>query len=357
MEPEEAEGLLARILGETVDEGERTGRTELARRLGGLPLALDIAACQMAERGWGARAYLERLGRAPSVVEELSLPLASRREESVARAFALSYEGLEEGLRGLFRALGVMAEGGFTARAVAGVWGRGGGEVERGLAVLGTLSLVRPGAEGGRCELHPLLAEYSRELARAAGEWEGLRDGHLAHYVAYAEEYTRDYPALEGELANLMAAAEWSWESGENQGVQALVDWLYVGGGEFLDLRGHGREAVRLLGWAAEAARRLGDRRGEGNRLGNLGNAYSALGEVGRAIEYYEQALAIAREIGDRRGVAFRCWNLGLLYEESDPARAAELMQVCVDYEREIGHPDAEEDAERVAALRKKSRE
>ena len=33
--------------------------------------------------------------------------------------------------------------------------------------------------------------------------------------------------------------------------------------------------------------------------------------------------------------------------------RAVELMQVCVDYEREIGHPDAEKDAARVAELRR----
>ena len=214
---------------------------------------------------------------------------------------------------------------------------------------------MRPGAEGGRYELHPLLADYSRELARAAGEWEELRDGHLAHYVAYAEEYTGDYQALEAELANLMAAAEWSWESGENEGVQALAKWLYGSGVHFLDLRGYVREAVRLLGWAAEAARRLGDRRGEGNHLGNLGTAYRALGEVGRAIEQYEGALAIAREIGDRRNEGNWCWNLGLLCEESDPGRAAELMQVRVDYEREIGHPDAEKHAERVAVLRKGS--
>ena len=31
---------------------------------------------------------------------------------------------------------------------------------------------------------------------------------------------------------------------------------------------------------------------------------------------------------------------------------AADLMQVCVDYEREIGHPDAEKDAAHLAALR-----
>ena len=73
-----------------------------------------------------------------------------------------------------------------------------------------------------------------------------------------------------------------------------------------------------------------------------------------RAIECSEQALAIAREIGDRRNEATWSWNLGLLYEESDPARAAALMQVGVDYEREINHPDAQADAERVRSLLEK---
>jgi hypothetical protein len=48
---------------------------------------------------------------------------------------------------------------------------------------------------------------------------------------------------------------------------------------------------------------------------------------------------------------------LGLLYEETDPARAAALMQVLVDYEQEIGHPDAEADAARVQELRAKAAE
>jgi tetratricopeptide (TPR) repeat protein len=110
-------------------------------------------------------------------------------------------------------------------------------------------------------------------------------------------------------------------------------------------------ERVAWLETALSAAQGLGRKQAQGNHLGNLGNAYSALGEVARAIEYYEQALTIAREIGDRRGEAFTSWNLGLLYEDSDPARAVELMSVCVDYERWISHPDAEADAEQVAAL------
>ena len=119
----------------------------------------------------------------------------------------------------------------------------------------------------------------------------------------------------------------------------------------YIDL-GEVERAIEYHEQALQISREIGDRRGEGADLGNLGNAYSALGEVERAIATFEQALEIDREIGDRRGEAFDSWNLGLLYEESDPARAAELMQVCVDYEREIGHPDAEEDAERVVAVR-----
>jgi tetratricopeptide (TPR) repeat protein len=79
--------------------------------------------------------------------------------------------------------------------------------------------------------------------------------------------------------------------------------------------------------------------------------AYSDLGEPRRAIEYYQRALTIQREIGDQRAEALWSWNLGLLYEESDPARAVELMSILVAYEREIGRPDAAAHAERVAKI------
>ena len=343
MEQEEAEKLLARILGEMADEGERSARSALAKRLGGLPLALDIAARLAAQRGWSAGEYLARLEDAPSLVAELCLPLAERPEDSVALAFALSYEALEEGQPRLFRALGVMAEGGLAPSAVAGVVGQERREVERGLEGLAALSLARPGQVPGRYELHPLLADYSRVLAREAGEWENLRGAHLAYYVAYAERYTDDYRALEAELGNLLAAGEWSLERGENEGVLALAQWLYTGGVHFLDLRGHAREAVRLLGWAVEAARAAGDRRGEGAWLGNLGIAYHGLGEVRRAIGYYEQCLVIHREIGDRRGEGNALGNLGLAYADlGEVRRAIEYYEQALTLAREIGDRNAE---------------
>jgi hypothetical protein len=77
------------------------------------------------------------------------------------------------------------------------------------------------------------------------------------------------------------------------------------------------------------------------------------LGDAHKAIDFYEQHLAVAREIGGRRGEAITSWNLGLALEKAgDLARAADLMQVCVDFEREIGHADAEKDAAQLDQLR-----
>jgi len=118
-------------------------------------------------------------------------------------------------------------------------------------------------------------------------------------------------------------------------------------------------DPLRAIGFYEQRlaiAREIGDRRGEGNALGNLGSAYADLGDPRRAIGFYEQQLAIVREIGDRQGEAQDCWNMGLAYEElGDYARAADLMQVCVDYERAIGHPDADKDAARLAQVRAKA--
>jgi hypothetical protein len=40
--------------------------------------------------------------------------------------------------------------------------------------------------------------------------------------------------------------------------------------------------------------------------------------------------------------------------KQGDLKRAVELMQVCVDFEREIGHTDAEKHGANVAALRQR---
>jgi tetratricopeptide (TPR) repeat protein len=159
-------------------------------------------------------------------------------------------------------------------------------------------------------------------------------------------------------------SARGDWPSAIKMFEQALIIDREIGDrqGEATDLGNLGNvylklgdspRAIDLYQHQLSVVRELGDRQGEGNALGNLGNAHLALGGTERAVEFYEQQLAIARKIGDRRGIGNSSWNLGLLYEtEGDLVRAADSMQVLVDFELEIAHADAEKDAARVEALR-----
>ncbi|MBE9040788.1 tetratricopeptide repeat protein [Oscillatoriales cyanobacterium LEGE 11467] len=84
-------------------------------------------------------------------------------------------------------------------------------------------------------------------------------------------------------------------------------------------------------------AREIGNRNGEGTALGNLGVAYQFLGEYQRAIDFYQQHLAIAREIGDRNGEGTALGNLGLVYQSlREYQRAIDFHQRSLAVAKEI---------------------
>ena len=70
---------------------------------------------------------------------------------------------------------------------------------------------------------------------------------------------------------------------------------------------------------------------------------YLGAGEVARAIECYEQALALAREIGDRRGAGKALSNLAVIvYQQDDTLRAIELYHQRLALAREVGDQQGE---------------
>jgi len=76
---------------------------------------------------------------------------------------------------------------------------------------------------------------------------------------------------------------------------------------------------------ALEAAHQAGDRAAEGAALDKLGSAYAARGDFRRAVEHYEQAIAVARELNDQRAEALYSQNLGLALlrlAENEPAQS-----------------------------------
>ncbi len=189
-------------------------------------------------------------------------------------------------------------------------------------------------------EHHEQALAIDREIGDRRGVGQVVRNLGLA-YTALGEPRR----AIELYEQQLVITREIGDRRGEGQAVGNL-GLAYAALGET-------RRAIELYEQALVVAREIDDCRGEGADLGNLGNAYADLGEPRRAIEHYEQALVIAREIGDRLGEGEDSWNLGLALErEGDLAGAAAAMQVYVDYERELGHPDAEKHAAQLAEVR-----
>jgi CHAT domain-containing protein len=72
---------------------------------------------------------------------------------------------------------------------------------------------------------------------------------------------------------------------------------------------------------AAEGTRSA--RNGEARSLMNLGEAYRNLGQYPKAIEYYQQSLAIFKEIGDREAEGINLSNLGASYEAQNQPELA----------------------------------
>jgi tetratricopeptide (TPR) repeat protein len=101
---------------------------------------------------------------------------------------------------------------------------------------------------------------------------------------------------------------------------------------------GQTERAIEHYQQALAMARETRDRSCEGSALGNLGASYAALGRTERAIELTQQALAIAREMGDRRSEGSALGNLGSIYRRlGQPERAIEHTQQALAIARETG--------------------
>jgi tetratricopeptide (TPR) repeat protein len=326
------------------DRASDSGATRgICRLVGRLPLAVRLAGKYLDETGESAAEYLAWLRETP--IEALSH--GEHREESVRVLLEKSLEQVSDAARQVLAVVGLLALAPFSREPIAAALDMPPSRLRRPLGELVSYGLLLRGE--ARYEVsHALVHTYARECCVAPDEVIGRL---AAYYDALALEQRElgleGYRRLDAERAHMMRVLRACAERARWEEVRSLV-WAVD---DYLRTCGYWTEQVDALETGVEATRALDHRHDEGAFRGNLGLAYSDLGQMERAIEHYQQALAISREIGDRRGEAFTCWNLGLLYEESEPARAVELMSICVAYEREIGHPHAEADAERVAEI------
>ena len=320
--------------GFALDEGSARTVATICSRLDGIPLALELAATKV--RALGVDELLRRL-------DDRFRLLAAGRRDAPARQRTLramidwSWELLTPVERAVLRRLAVHVEGCSLTAAEALCAGDGvaAGEVLDAITALVDRSLVvavRGPAGEPRYRLLESVAAYGLARLDEAGELASLRQRHLDHYLALAEQ---SVPALrlaeqrlwlerlDADTANLRAALDTALAGGQALRLVNALTWYWF-------LRGRLGEGSRALAAAVAGAGQgvergvaeawlagFGVLAGSGSAIDEsaltamddevswfLGYVLTTLGDMPRAQRLTDRALAGFRARGDRWGIA-----------------------------------------------------
>ncbi|GAB2694460.1 AfsR/SARP family transcriptional regulator [Kitasatospora kifunensis] len=335
--PDTALALFGQICGPDRIVGEEDAVAEIVRLCGYLPLAIRITAARLAHRGaWTPSHLLARLR------ERISLPTELRtQDQSVAAAFAVSYDALAPDQQRIFRLAGLHPGDDFSAYALAALADLPLTETEDLVEELHDHHLLIERSLG-RYTFHDLLRQHAHGLARAE-ESDATRQAALerlfdyySHTAAAAadilyphESHRRPHPPkpatptdplrgeesariwLDTELTNLITAgthpvAAANRHSSDLSGILA----------RYLDHYGHYSRSLTLHTAAAEATTATGDLAGHATAQTNLAGSYWLLGRYPDAIDCFQASLLVFRNIGDQAGERRVLTNLGATYAQ-----------------------------------------
>jgi len=251
------------------------------------------------------------------------------------------------------------------------------------LVALMDKSLLRR-ADVGRYSLHELLRHFTAERLVAQGETTALRNRHLAHYLALAEQAAPELKGphlvvwlerLEGEIDNLRAALSWALEQGALEGLRLAgelgrfwrlhgylregLGWLeallalpadvpesasrtaraqaLASAGELTWRLGDYARATALLAEALDLWREVGDTDGMATSLNSLGNVAYRQGNYDAATGLYREALSLRRQVGDMQGESVALGNLGrVALQRGDAAQAFTLLEETLALKRRV---------------------
>ncbi|GAB3451327.1 AfsR/SARP family transcriptional regulator [Actinophytocola sediminis] len=394
--PEEAQALLTELLGEHRVRGEQEAVGELAKLCVFLPLALRIAAANLAGNpGHGIADQVLELREGNPLT---ALEVHGDEQAAVRGAFELSYAALPAAARRLFRLLGLVPGTDIGTEAAAAVVAAP--DAGRLLDRLAGAHLVEQHAPG-RFRFHDLLRRYAIEQATAhdrEAERASAIDRLLDWYLSTVDSAARVlYPHmlrlpltasqerafagqadasgwLDSERANIVAAVRHAAVAGPYEAAWLLadalrgyfwlshqwVDWLAVAEAALAAARTAGaeraqaaarlsladlcqrqsryREAVEHYARALVLARRADWPVGHAAILVNLGCMYWQAGRLRPAVAHLDRALAVSVRTGQLAGQAVTLANLSMVHWERGELRLAERSCVrALELHREVG--------------------
>jgi tetratricopeptide (TPR) repeat protein len=355
LEAGQAVALLARIAGSGRVEAEPAAATAIVAACGRLPLAVRIAGARLAARPhWP-------LGRMASLLadERGRLDELVHGDLEVRASLSLSYQGLGQRQRWLFRRLGLLDAPDAPAWVAGALLDRPVGEGEALLEDLVEAQLVdvatRDAIGRARYRLHDLVRLFARERAHAeepVGQRQAALQRAFEGWLVLAERADRKLPvgSLIGDggatagwrpeqaVADELLDDAWAWMEAEQAAVLSAVRqassldpaaestreakrlpelaWRLAGAATgFQWLRGCGDDYRRACDLALRGARRAGIGRGAAWMLAAL--AWVAVDRMRfeEAMALAEQARRLHRQVGDRRGEAYALLKAGHAHE------------------------------------------
>ncbi|MEU5263753.1 BTAD domain-containing putative transcriptional regulator [Amycolatopsis sp. NPDC021455] len=344
LDPEQATGMLATMIGTDRVAAEPAAADALVRLVGGLPLALRIVAARLAARpSWSLAWMLERLSDERRRLDELA-----HGELMVRASLALTYDGLAGDARRLLRLLSCLDRLSFPVWVAAALLEadpmRAADLLERlvDAQMLEISAIERDGSP--RYRFHDLIRLFAREqldeheqasgrraaLARVASGWLGLATE--AHHRIYGGDFTvlhgpapRQRPPagavdriladpllwFEDEQDNLCSIVALAAEAGLDECAWDLAVTMVA----LFENRCYFDAWERTHRQALAAVRAAANRRGEAALLCSLGSLQLSRSRPDAAAEPLSAALATFEDLGDAHGTAMAHRNLALLDE------------------------------------------
>jgi DNA-binding SARP family transcriptional activator/tetratricopeptide (TPR) repeat protein len=364
----EAHALLVRVLGTARVQAEPGAAAELARLCGYLPLALRIAAANLATRPRQRIAdYVAQL-RGRDLLALLAVGGDPR--SAVAAAFDHSYARLPGSARRMFRLLGLVPGPDITADAAAALAGLTSSQAAQLLSTLARAHLIEEPVDG-RYACHDLLRRYAADRT-AEEEAEPAREAARQRLLSWYLQATQtaatilhphmprlpdtNPPAegvppvpfdgpdgalawLEAERANLVAAITFAAEHGPRPMAWRLTHCLrgFWWQGGYYTVDGLAAANAALTAATSEA-----DLTGQASARLILGVAGADRGSHTEAMEQFEAAAMLAQQADWADGHASALGYSALIHARQGRLhRAAARLAEAREIERTIGRPGA----------------
>jgi predicted ATPase/DNA-binding SARP family transcriptional activator len=312
--------------GYQLDDVEAPMIVQICHRLGGIPLAIELAAARM--NLLSAQEIAARLDSRFSLLtggRRTALP----RHQTLQGAIEWSYDLLSDSEQLLFRRLAIFA-GSFTLEAAEEICSGDGIKSEDVLTLTGrlvgkSLLYVVPVTQDTglptRYIFLDTICSFGRLKLERAEETRWMRDRHTAYYVRLVEDAEPElllenqvywFKFMQAENDNLRAVIEWSAKSDQAESALRLVGamlWFWFSYGST-----HEGRDLALKALAIPSGVRFDQmKKTRARALNTAGFLLYLLGDTDLARQTLEEALSIQRTLEDNASLAWSLQFLGLV--------------------------------------------